>query len=230
MLKIIYEDKDVIVLNKPAGLLVHKAKNDNEKTLADELLKHYPKIARVGDDPQTRPGILHRLDKDTSGIMIAAKNQAAFLFLKKQFQKRKIKKTYLSLVHGRVRDKQGIIDLPISMTRKKGLKRQAYDFLDKSKPALTKWRVKQNFKHLTLLEVYPKTGRTHQIRVHLKSIGYPIAGDKLYKFKRQKTPKNLKRQFLHAFKLDIKLRNKTKKTFSAPLAEDLAKVLQNLEK
>jgi len=229
MLIIIYQNKDLAVLNKPAGLLIHKTKHSQEITLADELLEKYPEILETGHDPD-RPGIVHRLDKDTSGVIITAKNQTAFLFLKEQFKKRKVKKTYLALVHGRVRDKQGIIDLPISMSHKKGLKRQAYSFINKSKSALTDWEVKKRFKNFTLLKVKPKTGRTHQIRVHLKSLGYPIAGDKLYKFKRQKQAPGLERQFLHAWKLRIKLLNGAYKTFTVPLAPDLARVLQNLEK
>ncbi len=230
MLNIIFENQDVIVLNKPAGLLVHPTEKSKEKTLVHELIKYYPQIKQVGDNPKIRPGIVHRLDKDTSGILIIAKNQKAFLFLKKEFKKRKVKKTYLALVHGKMQNKQGIINSPISMSGS-GLKRQAYLFTNKkSKPALTKWKLKMQYRNFALLKVMPKTGRTHQIRVHLKSINHPIAGDKLYKFKRQKNPNYLNRQFLHAWKLKINLPNSKQKEFIAPLPNNLSKVLQNLEK
>ena len=229
-LDIIYENLDVIVLNKPAGLLVHKTNKSTEKTLAHELIKYDPQIKQVGDDPKIRPGIVHRLDKHTSGILITAKNQKAFLFLKEQFKKHKAQKTYLALVHGKMQNQQGTIDLPIAMAGK-GLKRKADLFANqKTKPALTRWKFVKQYKNFALLKVMPKTGRTHQIRVHLKSLGYPIAGDKLYKFKRQKNPDQLTRQFLHAWKLKIKLLNNTKKEFTALLPNDLSKVLQNLKK
>lgn len=230
MLNIIFENKDVIVINKPAGILVHPTGKSTEKTLVHELIKYYPNIKKVGDAPNVRPGIVHRLDKHTSGIIITAKNQKAFLFLKDQFKKRKPEKTYLALVHGKMQNKQGIIDLPISMAGK-GIKRQSYLFAkQKTKPALTKWKLKKQYKKFAFLKVMPKTGRTHQIRVHLKSINHPIAGDKLYKFKRQKNPNQLARQFLHAYKLKIKLPANQEKEFKADLSYDLFRVLQNLEK
>lgn len=199
MVKIIYEDKDLMVIEKPAGLL------------SENLLKHFPKI----------PRLTHRLDKDTSGLMVLGKNEKTIEHLQKQFKQRKVIKKYLCLVHGHPQAKTGIIDTPIGRNKNKLVARL---FLRrKSRESLTKWRVIKKYKDFTLLEVFPKTGRTHQIRVHLSSIGYPIVGDKLYKFKRRPIPNGLKRQFLHASFLKF-----NNKEFKSDLPKDLQRTLNGL--
>jgi len=233
MLKIVFENQDILIINKPAGLTVHPIKPEQDNTLVNQLLAYYPEIKNVGD-PSTssgqvnlRPGIVHRLDKDTSGLMMIAKNNKAFEYLKNLFKNKKIVKKYLALVYGKVKDKKGTITKSISLSKKDHLKRSA--LLDeKSKPAWTEYQVKKYFDNYTLLKVYPKTGRTHQIRIHLASIGHPITGDKQYKFKRQINPKNLNRQFLHASYLKFKLPNGKMAEFKSKLPQDLEEVLQGI--
>ena len=242
--EIIYEDEDIIVVNKPAGLLVHPLTPGQNNTLVNGLLAYYPPLKNVGENPlgPGRPGIVHRLDRDTSGLMVVAKNNQALEELKTQFQERKVEKHYWALVVGKVKDKKGIITKAISRSKKDRRKRTVL-FGEKSKSAWTEYRVirymksdfpqacgKSDFSHTyTLLDVFPKTGRTHQIRVHLASIGHPIAGDKQYKFKRQSAPKNLKRQFLHAFSLKFQLPNGKMIEFKSPLPKDLKETLKDLK-
>ncbi len=225
--KVLYEDKNVVVLDKPAGLLVHEIKSHpGEKTLVAWLLKNYPEVKTIGDDPENRAGIVHRLDKDTSGVMIVARNQPAFEYLKKLFQDHNITKTYIALAWGEIKKPSGIISLPMGLksgslkrtTRLKGTKM--------IKEAVTIYRVKQilQFKKdpkqkFTLLELEPKTGRTHQIRVHLAALGNPIVGDTLYS--RREQPETIKRQFLHAESLELTLPGGKRMKFSAKLPKDL---------
>lgn len=199
-ISIIYEDDNIVVLNKPAGLLVHPTPNHLHSTLVNWLLQHYPSIKSVGDDPGQRPGIVHRLDRDTSGIILAAKNQKAFDYFKSQFKNRTIKKTYLAIVKGKVKDQEGIIDKPIGI--KSGTTRRSTHSGKMAKLAITEYRLLKHLvvagQDLSLLEVRPLTGRTHQIRVHLASIGYPILGDPLYGKADQAS-----RLFLHALSLEF---------------------------
>ncbi len=235
-LKIVYENTDVLVIDKPAGLVVHPIKSTQSDTLVNGLIAYYPEIKKVGDD-SLRPGIVHRLDKDTSGLIVVAKNNAAFEYLKKQFAARKVVKKYLALVYGQVKDKKGTITKAISLSKKDHKKRSAL-LDDKAKRAWTEYKVLKRFsaksgsasgeKDYTLLEVEPKTGRTHQIRVHLASIGHPIAGDQQYKFKRQPALAGLKRQFLHAAYLKLKLPNGKLVELKSDLPEDLEKTLKDL--
>lgn len=229
-LNIIFEDKNVIVVNKPAGLLMHPSIWQEKDTLASGLLAHYPPIKDVGD-PSTssgqenlRPGLVHRLDKETSGIIIIAKNQKSFLHLKNAFQNRQVKKEYIALVNGEIRN-SGIIDKPIGRASFVPTKQSTR--AKKTKEALTTYSVIKNYKDFTLLNAQPKTGRMHQIRVHFASIGHPVAGDTKYG---RKKIKNLPRHFLHATSLTITLPSGKQKTFSAPLPPDLAKFLTSLEK
>ncbi len=227
MFKTIFENNHFLVIDKPAGLTVHPARPGQTGTLIGEIIKKYPEIKEVGEDP-LRPGIVHRLDKDTSGLMIIAKNNQAFGYLKKQFQQRKIVKKYLCLVHGQIKDDKGTIAKAISLSKKNRKKRSA--LLDnRAKSAWTEYRVVKRFSQYTLLKVLPKTGRTHQIRIHLASIGHPVAGDKQYKFKRQKDPKNLNRQFLHAQYLKFSSLNGKIMQFKTELPNDLKQVLDNLK-
>ena len=227
-LKIIYENDDFLVLEKPADLTVHPVKPEQKNTLADLIVARYPEIKGVGEDP-LRPGIVHRLDKDTSGLMVVAKNNQSFNYLKKQFQDRKVEKEYLALVVGKIKDKKGTITKSISQSKKDHKKRSAL-LGEKSKPAWTEYEVLEYYKQYTLVKAMPKTGRTHQIRIHLASIGYPIAGDKQYKFKRQPCPKNLSRQFLHSYYLKFQTTDGKMIAFKSELPQDLKEVLKDLEK
>lgn len=227
-LKIIYEDENIIVLDKPAGLLVHPTHKQEQDTLVSGLLAYYPPLAGVRDD-EMRPGIVHRLDKDTSGLMVVAKNNQSFRSLKKQFQEREITKTYLALVVGHLKDKKGTITKTIASSRKDYRKRTT--LLDRhSRKAWTEYQVLEEYQDYSLLEVTPKTGRTHQIRVHLASIGHPVAGDAQYKFKRQPCPENLSRQFLHAQHLKFKLTSGRMVEFHSELPLDLKEVIDKLKK
>jgi 23S rRNA pseudouridine1911/1915/1917 synthase len=204
--QVLYEDDDVLVINKPAGLVVHSDGRTNEPTVVDWILKHYPNVKGVGNlAPATheglkmkdsersldRSGIVHRLDRETSGALLIAKNQTAFARLKKQFQRQQIHKTYHAFVYGSVKQDDGLIDRPLARSRanpvlwsatrgRKGVEREA----------ITEYRVLGRYQGLSLgttdspwfsfLELSPRTGRTHQIRVHLKAINYPVVCDKLY--------------------------------------------------
>jgi 23S rRNA pseudouridine1911/1915/1917 synthase len=236
---ILYENSDVLVINKPAGLLVHgvygkEGAKHAEKTLVDWLLQNYPGIAGVGDALPNgtieRAGIVHRLDRETSGVMVIAKNQEAFKFLKDQFQKRNVKKIYTALVWGRVKNQKGVIDKPISI-KDGSVKRTVYKG-KMAREASTEYEVAERFslkgQEMTLLKVTPKTGRTHQIRVHLNSIGHPVLGDKLYGKKPQL--ESLKRHFLHAKFLEFSPSGKRKITATAELSAELVDFINKLEK
>lgn len=206
-LEVIYEDKDVMVINKPAGLVVHPSK-PNEASVAGS-------IEGVVDNDLLRPGIVHRLDRDTSGVMVVAKTKAAKQFLTGQFKKRLTKKTYLALVWGRPEHDRAVIDVPIASNPKRGNTRLARA---NGKPAQTEYRVIRTYSDATLLEVHPVTGRTHQIRVHLAHIGTPVVGDTIYS---KKTAPGLARQFLHAKSLSITLPSGKTQEFTAELAPEL---------
>lgn len=216
------------MINKPAGLTVHPVQSKNEPTLVDWLLMHYPELKGVGDYAD-RPGIVHRLDKGTSGILMVARNQNAFQFLKAQFQERSIEKEYLALVWHVPKNESGIITAPLARSRRGGFRMRLATGGDKNqRPAETRWQVERQFKDWTLLRVFPKTGRTHQIRVHLASVGHPIAGDPKYHFKRQPTPPGLERIFLHAAALTITLPNGPRTRFEALLPKELQVVISAL--
>jgi len=200
-IEIIFENKDFFILNKPAGILTHPTPKTSleEKTISGFISQKYPAVKKVGDNPAERPGIVHRLDKDTSGIILVVKNQSAFKYFKNLFQERKITKTYLAVVFGLVKEDRGVIDKEIGF--KSGtIKRSVFSSKSK-KSAVTQFSVEKRFpeKNLTLLKVSPKTGRTHQIRVHLSSIGHPVLGDKIY----SKKGKNFPHLYLHAFSLEF---------------------------
>jgi len=200
MLKIIFQNKDIIVVDKPAGMAVHSGVNTNEETLVDFLVEQFPEIKNVGDDPEIRPGIIHRLDKETSGVIIVARNQKSFEYLKNLFKKREIEKKYLALVFGKLKEKQGKIEGEMGRSRrdfrKQALVRGKISVRNE-RYSLTLYKVLNESGDYSLLEVFPKTGRTHQIRVHLHSIGHPIVGDKKYTFKEYKNIE-APRMFLHA--------------------------------
>lgn len=224
-LRIIFEDDDILVVNKPAGLQTHPGVWQEQDTLANALLARYPEIKNIGED-SLRPGLVHRLDKDTSGLMIIAKNQKFFHHLKDQFQNRKVKKIYLCLVRGLMKKDQGFVNRPIGRSASKPI-RQTTGKSRNQREALTEFKVLTRFKDYTLIQALPKTGRTHQIRVHMASIGHPIVGDKTYGNKKVQP---IKRQFLHASELKINAPNGKKMAFQSPLPDELKSLLKILEK
>lgn len=208
-IKIVAETDDYLVINKPAGLLVHPVENKQEMTLVDWLIKKYPTITETYDHKDKfgiqRPGIAHRLDCDASGLLVVAKTQVMFDFLKKQFQTRQIQKEYQALVHGVVVTDEGEIKTPLARSKAGRIVARTDELAgENSKAALTHYEVLQRFKKFTLLKVKIITGRTHQIRVHLRSIGHAVVGDELYQTRNLKHLKNkpaLKQLFLCAVKL-----------------------------
>ena len=228
-LNVIYEDKNFLVINKPAGIVVHPDEHHKTETLVQFLAKKYPEIENVGGDP-SRPGLVHRLDKDTSGLLIVAKDQKSFEYLKSVFQKREVKKTYLVLVSGNVKTSSGIIDLPIGRSRKDSQRRIAgRGASGKLREAVTEYKVVKRFEKFTLLETRLITGRTHQIRAHFAAISRPVACDKIYGGKNPACPAGLVRQFLHAWKLEFVSPSGAKMSFEADLPEDLQAVLDELQ-
>lgn len=175
-LAIVFEDKDIIVLDKPSGLVVHPGAGNREHTLVNALLFHTRELSSVSEE---RPGIVHRLDKETSGIMVIAKNNHSHLELAKQFKKHSIERRYIALAAGRIEFDEGVIDIPIKrhvMDRKK----MSVSFTDEAKPAQTRYRVLKRYPEYSAVELLPQTGRTHQLRVHLNYLGHPILGDSVY--------------------------------------------------
>ncbi len=235
---VIYEEPDFAVINKPAGLLVHDSrfkiptfikisagKQNSGITVVSWLLKKYPEVKKVGDDPATRPGIVHRLDKDTSGVMIIPRTQAAFVYFKNLFQTKQIKKTYSALVYGAPREKKGIIEKPIGLISG-SLKRTVFIKNAKMvKEAITKYAVMKTFEingvKVSLLRVEPLTGRTHQLRAHLSSIGCPIVGDTLYGPKKQSIA--APHQLLHADAIEFSTPDGKRLTISADAPEEWKK-------
>jgi len=195
---IIYEDNDFLIIEKPAGLLVHPTKYQEENTLIDWLLEKFSEIKDVGE--KERPGIVHRLDREVSGLMVVAKTQAVYEHLIKQFSQSQIKKEYTALVFGQPPREKGTIDLPIGRTKKGKLVAIKYQKgIKLEKSAVTEYEVIQRFNNFTLLKVRPLTGRTHQIRIHSKSIGCPLVGDQKYGKKQIADGKwQINRIFLHA--------------------------------
>ena len=226
-IKIVFENEDFLVIDKPAGISVHPSSSERKGTIVNWLLYHYPPIKSVGDD-QIRPGLVHRLDKETSGLMVIAKNQKTFIWLKGQFKKHQVVKKYLALVNGNPATASGQIDSNIIRSRSDPTKNTVSKSKTVGRTALTFWKVLKRYAGYTLLEITPKTGRTHQIRVHLKSIGLPVSGDKKYYSKKSKNPKHLGRMFLHAVYLGLVLESGEKNSFNSPLLPELESALRNL--
>lgn len=228
-LDVIYEDDDFLVINKPAGLTVHPPNaNYPEETLVDLLLKKYPDLKNVGEN-KLRPGIIHRLDKEVSGLLVVAKNQMAFEHLKNQFQNRTVNKEYLALVHGCLSRPQGVIDLPIDYSADSHLKMAARPKSQGGREALTEYEVLEEIKNYSLLKVKIKTGRTHQIRVHLNAIGHPVVGDIVYHPAKMKA-KDLGRLFLHASHLSFNGLNGQEMASHSDLPAELKNFLEGLKK
>ncbi|HNW71437.1 MAG TPA: RluA family pseudouridine synthase [Candidatus Paceibacterota bacterium] len=233
-IKILYEDKDILAIDKPSGISVHADGRSNDKTIVDWFLKKYPKVKNVGEPifvdgkEIKKPGIVHRLDRETSGVLVLAKNQKSFLFLKKQFQNREIKKIYNAIVSGSVKNDHGIINKPIGRSPSDFRRRLAgRGARGELRDAITEYKVLKRFstsKPFTYLEVKPKTGRTHQIRVHMKYLNHPIVCDSLYDLKGF-CPKNLSRMALHAKSIEFKnLKGETLKVES-PIPKEFEKIL-----
>ncbi|MCP4542828.1 MAG: RluA family pseudouridine synthase [Chloroflexi bacterium] len=223
-LDVIYEDDILLVVNKPAGMVVHPALGHSSGTLVNAVLAHCPQVAQVGGPD--RAGIVHRLDKDTSGLIIVAKDDATRAALQRQFKRRQVTKTYLALVEDHMHPREGVIDAPIGRDKRQ---RKKMAVVRSGRPARTMYRAAEYLAGYTLLEVRPHTGRTHQIRVHLSWMGYPIVGDAVYGYRRQRLLTH--RHFLHATQLrfthpgtgaDVDLQ--------APLPPKLASLLDRLRR
>ena len=245
-IKIIYNDKDVLVVDKPAGVVTcdeiassprlgGTPRNDERLTLIDYLIEKYPDLKKAGE--AQRYGIAHRLDKDTSGILLVAKSNEALIFLQKQFINRKVEKKYTALVCGNVKDDSGKIQTLIGRAPGDKRKQKAYweteSHPKSTREAITEYKVIERYKDgkgnkFTLLEMQIKTGRKHQIRCHLSYIRHPVAGDKMYGFKDSPIPNGLTRQFLHAQYLKIKLPSGEVKEFKSELPKELTDVLKIL--
>jgi 23S rRNA pseudouridine1911/1915/1917 synthase len=236
---IIAETQDYIVVDKPTGLLTHPTLAEEENSLASYLVKKYPEIKDVGENP-VRPGIVHRLDKDASGLLVVARTPAMFVGLKKQFKKRTVEKEYLVLVHGRVAKDVDTINFPIARsktTARMAARPQTYTGMSNELPlpvgekeALTEFIVEKRFVNFTLLRVSIHTGRMHQIRVHLLAYNHPVVGDPIYFQKKRKNvwDKKLGRLFLHATQLSFSDLEKQRQTFNSPLPQQLQEFLQTL--
>lgn len=225
-LDIIFENADLIVVNKPAGMVVHPGAGHPRGTLVHAALAHAPEIEGIGGEK--RPGVVHRLDRDTSGLILLAKNDRAHRYLQDQFRLRMTTKTYIALVDGRPPTPSGRIEAPVGRDLA-NRKLMAVTSVKVGRDAVSEYRTLETFRRHTLLEIHPLTGRTHQIRVHLQFIGCPVAGDTVYGH--QHPTVELNRQFLHAARLTILLPGeKQPRTFEAPLPQELEKVLEDLKR
>jgi 23S rRNA pseudouridine1911/1915/1917 synthase len=223
-LDIVYEDDALLVIDKPAGLVVHPGAGHSSGTLVNAVLAHCPQIANVGG--ADRAGIAHRLDKDTSGLILVAKDDATHATLQKQFKRRQVAKTYLALVEGLVQPREGVIEAPIGRDKRQ---RKKMAVVRSGREAQTTYRVVEYFADHTLLEVRPHTGRTHQVRVHLAWLGHPVVGDAIYGHRRQRLLRS--RHFLHAARLRFTHPATGEEVeFEAPLPPKLANVLDQLRR
>ncbi|MEA3399421.1 MAG: RluA family pseudouridine synthase [Patescibacteria group bacterium] len=230
---IIYEDENLIVINKPAGISVHPDGKSSEKTISDWFVDNYPEVKGVGEPMGdiSRPGIVHRLDKETSGALILVKNQETFLCIKDQFMNHEIEKAYRAFVYGTVKDpkaslltkKRGVINSPIGRSPKDIRMWTAGRGARSPREALTEYIVLGRFEKFSYLELYPKTGRTHQVRVHLRYINHSVVSDPLYSGKKEKAL-GFDRLALHAYSITFNLLNKDKVIVTAPLPDDFEKI------
>lgn len=224
-LNVVFENSDILIVNKPAGMVVHPSAGHADGTLVNAALAHAPDIEGVGGE--IRPGVVHRLDKDTSGLIILAKNDSAHRFIQRQFKNRKVEKAYLALVHGNPPTPQGRIETPIGRDPH-NRKCMAVLSPGRGRKATTIYHTIEQYTEYTLLDVQPITGRTHQIRLHLDFIGCPVVGDKLYG--KRSSRRVISRQFLHAHKLRFTLPGEAEPTnFTAPLSDDLDRFLREIQ-
>jgi 23S rRNA pseudouridine1911/1915/1917 synthase len=224
-LDIIFEDSDIIIINKPAGIVVHPGAGNSKGTLVNALLAHCHDLKGIGG--ALRPGIVHRLDKDTSGLMVVAKNENSYYSLVKQLKDRTLQRKYLALVHGQIKKEAGELNFPLSRHPKN---RQKYAVVKNGgREALTKFKVVKRLSKFTLLELELKTGRTHQIRVHTSFIGHPVIGDKKYGFKSLPTL-GLSHQALHAYFMKLLHPQSGKEMeFESSLPEDFVNALKSAD-
>jgi 23S rRNA pseudouridine1911/1915/1917 synthase len=223
-LEIVYETEELLVINKPAGMVVHPAAGHLSGTLVHAALAHSPEMEGIGGEH--RPGIVHRLDKDTSGLILLAKTDATHRWLVERFRKREVDKVYLALVDGKPPTPTGRVETPIGRSPS-DRKKMAVVPDSRGREAITEYRTTESFPEHTLLEAHPITGRTHQIRLHMAFLGCPITGDQVYGRKRATLP--LTRHFLHAARITLSLPGEAKpRTFEAPLPDDLQKTLDQL--
>jgi 23S rRNA pseudouridine1911/1915/1917 synthase len=225
-LDVIYEDGDVLIVNKPAGMVVHPSPGHDRATLVNAALAHAPDIEGVGGI--LRPGVVHRLDKDTSGLVVLAKNDKALRMVQRQFKERKVAKVYLALVDGAPPTPTGRVDAHVGRDPRHR-KRMAVVPESRGREARTLYRTLERFEKHTLIELKPETGRTHQIRVHMSFIGCPIVGDRIYG--RRKPSLAVQRHFLHAQKLTFRMpSNNAAKVFEATLPDELEVILERLRR
>ncbi|MBI4268578.1 RluA family pseudouridine synthase [Candidatus Uhrbacteria bacterium] len=230
--QILSDTPDYLVINKPSGMVVHATSRETSGTVVDWLLEKYPSVAGVGDDP-LRPGIVHRLDKDASGVMVIAKTQDSFDSLKRQFKLRRVTKEYLILVYGNVTPAEGTISIPIS--RASSHSTRFVGNMKGGRDAVTNYIVDRQFGEFSLVRVMPETGRTHQIRVHFTSRGYPLVGDRVYTSKKI-TPKSRRsltdggRLMLHASALEFRDLSGALQRYECPPGNDFVSVVSSLQK
>jgi 23S rRNA pseudouridine1911/1915/1917 synthase len=223
-LNILFENDDVMVVDKPAGMVVHPAAGHASGTLVNAALGHAPELEGIGGEQ--RPGVVHRLDKETSGLILLAKNERSHRWLQDQFRLRKVEKVYIALVDGHPPTPTGRVEAPIGRDPKQR-RLMAVVSAAKGRAAVSEYRTLESFPQHTLLEVHPVTGRTHQIRLHMAFLDCPITGDTVYGLRKSSLPLN--RHFLHAQLLTIRLLNENEpRTFTAPLPVELEKVLEML--
>jgi 23S rRNA pseudouridine1911/1915/1917 synthase len=225
-LDIVFEDEEVILVNKPAGMVVHPGAGHASGTLVNAMLGYDPDMEGIGGEE--RPGVVHRLDKETSGLILLAKNERAHRWLQDQFRLRKVEKTYLALVDGKPPTPSGRVEAHIGRDPSHR-KQMAIVPESRGREAISEYKTLESFRSHTLLEFHPLTGRTHQIRLHCAFLGCPIVGDEVYG--RKKPSVEINRHFLHAYRLRIVLPNeKEPRLFEAPLPEELERVLNFLRK
>lgn len=215
--EVLFENSSIIVVNKPAGILTHGLENSSSPCVVASFAN------KISDPDPLRPGVVHRLDKDTSGVLILAKNLKTKQFLQAQFANRTVQKLYTALVVGRPKREHARLELPLQRSKKSPIK-MAVSIT--GKPAISEYIIKKTYKNYSLVEISIHSGRTHQIRVHMSHIGHPVVGDVVYGNK--KLPTGLKRQFLHAHKLTLQISAGNTKTFTAPLSPDLKEFLRVL--
>ena len=230
-LDIIFENKNYLIINKPAGISVHSSESSKgEPVLTDLIIKHFPAIKKVGES-SNRPGIVHRLDKNVSGILIVAKTPKFYKHIKTQFLERKINKYYTALVHGKIEGDEDTITFPLTRSQENKVMIVALPVnSDDGREAITKFFVEKRFLKYTLLDIQILTGRTHQIRVHFKAYAHPVVGDRKYKIKTYPVDETLNQLFLHAHKLEFTDLKNNLVSYTAKMPKQLNDFLKNIKR